>query len=262
MMETVKVMINEIIKGCLISWNYKFEMLLGLVMMGGVFIGIGYFIGRGHLEPDQLSFLLIGYIIWLFSTTVISNLSNELLAEAQAGTLEQIFMSPVNVMVILFARSLSALIIAGISILLFAVATIWGLGTNIPLHFQSLIVFAITIAGLFGFGFIIAGATLVFKRVGALANLVVNALLFLNGSMFPVDQFPGWLAMLSRTLPTTQGIELLRKIILDAQSLSDLWQDGSLLLLSYHSVLYVSVGLIFFVWSTRRAKTCGTLGHY
>jgi ABC-2 type transport system permease protein len=261
-MTTLKTMLNETYKGLLIAWNYKFEPFLQLVMMGIVFIGIGFIIGGGQVSTGQLTYTLIGYSMWLYSSIVISGMCRDLLGEAQAGTLEQIFMSPVPVFLILIGRSLATLITATINILLFAVVILWTLKVNISLQWQGLVIFIITMAGLFGFGFIIAGMTLIFKRVGELAGLTANALLFLNGSMLPVEQFPRWLALVAKTLPTTQGIILLRDTLLKMQPLYELWKDGSLLLLCSQSIIYFRGGLLVFIWCARKAKLQGTLGYY
>jgi len=261
-MMTLKIMLNETYKGLLIAWNYKFETFLQLVMMGIVFIGIGFIIGGGQLSTGQLTYTLIGYSMWLYSSIVISGMCRDLLGEAQAGTLEQIFMSPVPVSLVLIGRSFATLITATINILLFTIVILLALKVNISLQWQGLVIFIITMAGLFGFGFIIAGATLIFKRVGELAGLTANALLFLNGSMLPVEQFPNWLALFAKTLPTTQGIILLRDTLLKMQPLYELWQDGSLVLLCSQSIIYFGGGLLIFTWCVRRAKLQGTLGYY
>ena len=41
---------------------------------------------------------------------------------------------------------------------------------------------------------------LVFKQFESFANLMQNALVFLNGSVLPIDRMPGWLSVISRTL--------------------------------------------------------------
>jgi ABC-2 type transport system permease protein len=261
-MITLRTMLNETYKGLLMAWNYKFETFLQLLMMGIVFIGVGFIIGGGELTTGQLTFTLVGYSMWLYSSIVISGMCRDLLGEAQAGTLEQIFMSPVPVWLILIGRSFATLITASINILLFSFIILVSLKIHLSLDWQSLVIFFITMAGLFGFGFVIAGATLVFKRVGELAGLTANALLFLNGSMLPVERFPQWLAIFAKTLPTTQGVIVLRENLLNMQSLADLWNAGSLLLLSFQSAVYFAAGLLCFVWCVRRAKVQGTLGYY
>ncbi|VBB05108.1 abc-2 type transporter [Lucifera butyrica] len=261
-MRIIKTMLNETYKGLLIAWNYKFETFLQLIMMGIVFTGIGFITGGGRISSGQMTFTLIGYSLWLYSSIIIAGMCRDLLGEAQAGTLEQIFMSPVPVALILIGRSFATLITATVNILLFTLAVLWGFQIHISWQWQSLVIFMITLAGLFGFGFLIAGAALVFKRIGELAGLTANALLFLNGSMLPVEKFPPWLAVVAKSLPTTQGVILLRETLLKLQPMDRLWQDGSLSFLCSQSVFYFGGGLLFFMWCVRRAKMAGTLGYY
>ena len=56
--------------------------------------------------------------------------------------------------------------------------------------------------------------------------------------------FVGAHAGIAKTLPSTQGIIVLRRVILDGQSLVAVWQDGSLGWLILHSALYFVGGLL------------------
>jgi len=109
---------------------------------------------------------------------------------------------------------------------------------------------------------VLTGAALVFKQIGALADLMQNILLFLSGSLVPVAHFPGWLAAVARTLPITQGIIVLREVVLDGQSLPATWMNGSLVWLTVHSVLYCCGGWLVFKLCERVAKQQGSLGQY
>ena len=86
--------------------------------------------------------------------------------------------------------------------------------------------------GLFGFGYAIGGLTLVFKQISSVSGLVTNMLLFLNGTLLPVHHFPAWLETIAVFLPTTQGIIVLRKVVIDGASLTAVWQDGSMVFLA------------------------------
>jgi ABC-2 type transport system permease protein len=157
-----------------------------------------------------------------------------------------------------FARFLFSVamvvILGGIIIMLLKMQLTFRIITLIPV--------ALTIVGLYGFGFMIAGIALVFKQVGTLAGLFSNILLFVNGTLLPIDRFPGWLESLVKTLPTTQGIIVLRKTILSDDSLVSLWLDGSLIYLTVHSTIYLIIGWSIFKWCERKAKLQGTLGQY
>jgi ABC-2 type transport system permease protein len=89
-----------------------------------------------------------------------------------------------------------------------------------------------------------------------------NGLLFLSGALLPVEAMPEWLAAIARTLPSTQGIVVLRRVVLDGQSLASVWQDGSLIWLIVHSAIYLTVGCLFFSVCEQIAKKQGSLGQY
>ncbi len=74
--------------------------------------------------------------------------------------------------------------------------------------------------------------------------------------------FVGAHAGIAKTLPSTQGIIVLRRVILDGQSLAAVWQDGSLGWLILHSVLYFGGGLLIFRLWEQIAKRRGSLGQY
>src|SRR5438874_11241887 len=88
-------MFNETYKRLLIIWDYKFDVLTQLVMIGTIFIGASFFMGGGQFDPKQLAPLFLGYVVWFYARVVITTTSADLLGEAQAGTLEQMYMTPV-----------------------------------------------------------------------------------------------------------------------------------------------------------------------
>ena len=116
--------------------------------------------------------------------------------------------------------------------------------------------------GLFGLGFMIGGATLLFKQVTQLANFVENFLLYLSGTLLPVHDLPNWLEAFAKILPTTHGIIVLRRVVLEGQSLASVWNDGSLGWLFVNTLAYLIVGIIVFRWFERRARNQGVLGQY
>ena len=113
--------------------------------------------------------------------------------------------------------------------------------------------------GVFGLGYAVSGTTPVFKRTGSLSNILANVMLFLNGAFLPVDRLPEWLELVAKALPTTQGIVVVRRVMLDDQSLGDTWSDGSLVRLALYSAVLL---LAVFVYLQGVAKKRGTPGQY
>ena len=253
---------NETRKGLLITWSYRFNLVAELFTLFFVFVGIMFMLGDGKLDPIRMAPTMLGYLIWYYSSIAVGNMSFGLTEEAQTGTLEQMYMSPAPTGLMVLGRSFATLVWASVQIALLAVVLIMLLNIRIPMRIEGFVPLGLTLIGLFGFGFIIGGATLVFKNVQALANLIQNLLLFLNGSILPVDRLPAWLETITKTLPSTQGIIVVRNVILNGQSLSAAWADGSLPYLVIHSVSYFAIGLLIFKYCEGIARKRGNLGQY
>lgn len=259
---TLHIIGNEIFKRLRILWTYRMNILTQVLTVGFIFVGASYFIENGQLNPAPLASVLVGYLIWFYARIVIMSSSEDLAREMQAGTLEQIYMSPVSASLLLFARLIAMLLSTTVIVTIPMTVMALVLRIQVPLRWEEAVALGITLLGLFGFTLALSGVALIVKQIAALADLVQNLLLFLTGALVPVAHFPGWLAAIAQSLPITQGIIVLRGIALSHQSLSGTWANGSLVLLCANSASYLIVGLLIFKWGERVAKVRGSLGHY
>ena len=133
---------------------------------------------------------------------------------------------------------------------------------HIPLNFPAIVAFILTLVGIAGFALILAGTGLIFKKSGPFAYLLNNVLLFFNGSILPLEKMPKAIQLLSKTLPTTQGIAVLRNMIFKHQSLASALADGSLIILIFNSAIYMTIGIAVFMYCEKWAQKNGILGHY
>ncbi|MFZ0549108.1 MAG: ABC transporter permease [Candidatus Promineifilaceae bacterium] len=254
--------LNETHKGLMLAWNYKVDLILEVFIMGFSFIGLSFLVGGGRLEGEQLSASLIGYLVWFFAIKAISDMSSNLKDEMQAGTLEQMFMSPTDTGFLVLGRSMSTLLTTTVIAALIAIGPMFLLKIRLPLSPAAVPVFIITISGLYGFGFAVGGFTLIYKQANSLSDLVQYGLVFLNGALLPIDRFPSWLAFIARLLPTTQGIIVLRQVTVDGMSLAETWQAGTLVWLIIHSAVFLLLGWLIFKWCEKIARQRGLLGQY
>jgi len=258
----VVALAGEIRKSLLVAWTYRMNTLTEMVMLGLVFMGIGFMMTNGSLDPQELAPTLLGYISWMYAMMAIGNMAYGVRGEMNAGTLEQMAMSPAPMGVVLLGRVIANLLVCTVQVLLMSAVMGLLIGIRIPINAAGILILLLTLLGILGFGYLVAGAVLVFRQIESLANLIQYVLLFLNGSLLPVEQMPPWLITVAHIFPSTQGIIVLRRVILDGQSLSSTWQDGSLPWLIAHSGLFLLAGWIFFVVCERSAKRQGSLGQY
>ena len=262
-MKTVfTALVAETRKGMLIMWSYKFNMLMSVLSMSFIFLGINFMIGNGQVNSAVMASTLLGYLTWFYAVTAIENMSWNLREEMQCGQLEQLYMSPAPAQVLILGRAFSTLLVTTVMVLMMALAMIILFGVAMPMRLEGLPVLALTLTGLYGFGYALGGATLVFKQTGPLTNLLTNALLFTNGAILPVDRLPDWLQTIAKMLPSTQGIIVLRNVILNGQPLSAAWTDGSLVLLVMHSAVFFIAGWLIYRGCEAIAKRKGSLGQY
>lgn len=262
MVMTINATLNETRKGLTILWDYKFSLIIQLFGIGMVFIGIMFFMGEGELAEEQLTSGMLGFLITFYAMEVISNMSWSLMNEAQTGTLEQMYMSPAPSGMIVFGRSLASLVSGSMQLVLIAIALILLFQIEIPIKWEMLPILLITMVGLTGFGYVMGGLTLVFKQVGPIANIAQNLLLFTNGTFLPIENMPDWMAGIAELIPSTQGIVVMRQVALDGLTLSDVWNDGSLVFLIVHSVVFLILGWAVFTWCENIARNRGSLGQY
>jgi ABC-2 type transport system permease protein len=262
MKTTLVAILGETRKGLLITWTYKANAIVTILTLGCVFVGIGFLMGEGELNAERLASTLLGYLVWFYALMAIGDVAWGLRGEMQAGTLEQMSMSPVSVGLLLLGRSLATFLVSTAQVLAIGGAMYLLIGVKIPMRWEGLPVLMLTLAGIYGSGFVVAGATLVYKQFESFANLMQNGLLFLSGAILPVERMPGWSAAVARALPSTQGIVVLRQVVLDGQSLAAVWRNGSLIWLIVHSVIYLAIGWSFFSACEQIAKRQGSLGQY
>ena len=253
---------NEIRKHFVLSFSYRLNIVATSVTAGFTFAAAMFLVGRGSFAHDSVSSSFIGYVVWFYAFVTVTQMGRNVAEEAQTGTLEQMFLSPVPPVLLLVGRAIGAMLMATIFAAPFAIALPLILEIELPLHWEVIPAAAITMAGLLGFGFALSGITLVVKRTAGIATLAQNALLFLSGALIPISQFPGWLQGFSKLLPITLGIELIRDLGLEDVALSQAWSSGSLPWLVAHSSVYLVIGIVIFRVGERTARRQGSLGAY
>jgi ABC-2 type transport system permease protein len=91
-------------------------------------------------------------------------------------------------------------------------------------------------------------------------HIVDMMILPVNGTIVPTELFPRWLELIAKLAPTTLGIGAVRRILVDGDSLADLWGTGTLGWLVLHTVLLAAAGWAAYQWQVGRALRDGRLG--
>lgn len=217
--------------------------------------GVIQFVGDPTTQDANTQYVIVNYIFWFLTITIINSIGYEVINEAMRGTLEQLSMSPMGIWRIMSARLLSTTIInlAVVIILLFISMATAGQWLNIDIVTIAPIMI-LTLFSMFGIGFIIAGISIILKQVQAFLQIlqfILMALTFVPLSLSPAMQF----------LPFVKGVDMVREVMINGVSLSQ-FAINDFIVLIFNAVFYFAFGLGVFIYCERIAMKKGLLAHY
>ena len=203
---------NEIRKSLRFAWSERVQILIELPMFAVFVILLGPLLGQankitgGHvswsLHSHTTSAMVVWFVPFTFFYMQVVKMFWRLLGEIQAGTIEQVYLSPLPPWLVAAAGR----VVAAVLETLFVAAATYGLVSafvTIHLHWTAaalLPAVAIMIAAI-GLSLIIAGATLVYKRIQIVNDTVLMLVMIFSASALPVTiSAPGPLLTTAPTL--------------------------------------------------------------
>jgi ABC-2 type transport system permease protein len=222
-----------------------------------IFLFIGYksLINNVSFTAFPIEGVVIKYIFWLFSVGTLAGTARFIIQESRAGTLEQIYMTPLGFNTIIFYCILADFITQLIYIIpvFFLVMLTIGKLFFIDLLTFGIILFLTVLSG-YGIGLIIGGISLIYKNALAIARNL--QFVYIGIISLSVNSH-----FLIKFLPFTLGTNMAlytfnRKLTLLNFSLTDI------LILVFTSMFYLFLGFYILHICEKIAKNKGVLGHY
>lgn len=240
--------------------RYPAEVIAGLFITTSVFYGLfvsaKYVAGPSFAFGDRLDAVVVGYALWTLILYINNDIAINLQLEAQAGTLEQVFLSPFGAPRVFFARACGSLALR-FTLLVIIILVLMGLSGS-RLSFPPVLLLpllSLLMAG-YGFAFTMGACALVFKRVQQILGIFQFLLLFLLAA--PVEESTGILNQVRFLLPMIPSTGLLRDVM--ARDIGLDWFTYGLALLN--GAAYLAIGLAAFSWAEKVAKNRGSLSGY
>jgi ABC-2 type transport system permease protein len=255
---------NETGKGLRIMWVHKLPLALQLTLMTANYWIIQFFIGGGRFVDRLLALTLAGYLAYVVSYIALLRMAAGVLEELYTGTLEQSLLSPLRPWVASTGRLAAALaegLVTAAVVTAFYLAVFAVLGVQLSFRWAELAPLAITLADIAGFALLIGGLALVVNSIGAIIHVIQGVIMFLGGALIPVFVFPGWLERAAKILvPTTLGIDAIRKLLVGGERLRQVWSDGTLPWALVHAGVLLLLGAVVYQTAIRRGLRDGRLG--
>jgi ABC-2 type transport system permease protein len=171
------------------------------------------------MVPGLAAYLLALGAVLLTALTVA--------AEWERGSMEQLFASPVRRIDIILGKLLPYLALGMLQLLL--VISVGATAFDVPIRGSVALLFLfglVFMVAMLGQGLFISVVTknqLVATQAGSLSSLLPS--LLLSGMLFPVENMPRPLELVSRVIPARYLVHALRGIMLKGSGLAQLWPD-------------------------------------
>jgi ABC-2 type transport system permease protein len=205
-------------------------------------------LGTPENAATNTQYVVVSTALW---SLALQGIGWEVIREAMRGTLEQLYMSLVGAWRILLARMIGRVLVNLIIVLMLlsmVTAQQW-------LNFDLLTlapVLLLTVVGMLGVGFMVAGLSLIFKQVEAF--LQIAQFIFLALVAVPLSAAP-WLEL----APVVKGADMVRAVMVEEVALREFaaldWAS-----LSLSAVGYFVLGALPYGPAERRAMNRGLLG--
>ena len=269
-MSNLRILAAFLRRDWMVTRSYRLGYALGLAdtaLSLTLYFGIGRLVDRAGLaasptlDRGYFSFVVVGMLLISLGTPIMTTFSAQLRSEQTGGSLEVMFATPASPAVLIagFATYtvlqavLSALLLVGLA------ATLFGLRLDVGPW--SGVAAAVALAGTLGLftaaGIVVAGLTVVFKRMDQLLVLIGAAVGVFCGVYYPVDVLPEPLRLVARALPFTWGFEAWRAALLGNEVLLD-----RLIPLVAVVAVALPLALRFFGLALDRARRDGSLAQY
>lgn len=256
----LKLFLAELKRVWILQIRYTAEIVsfvIGLtIVFYGLFQSTQYIAGPNVQLGDRLDSIIVGYVLWSFTTFILGDIAGGLQQEAQTGTLEQIFLSPFGASQIFITRAVAnltlQLILNGAILLIIMVLT----GRYLSFPPTLILPLLSVLLGAYGLALAMGSLALLLKRVQQVLGIFQFLLFFVL--LVPTESWAGYTKFLGWLLPLTLGGKLLRDLMARGLPL-DLIQFLAAML---NGATYFALGLFLFRLAEREAKRRGKLGGF
>jgi ABC-2 type transport system permease protein len=252
------------------------DILTGLRYRSGFFFNLVspalqlatfYYLARAigpQFRPDGMPyvvFLIVGTGFYTFLVAGTHSFLHIIQESQQTGRLEVLMTTSTPPAVLLLLSALSAfasnfvqfVFYVGSGILLFAPAVNISVFGGVAVLTLSLLIAA-------AIGLFAAGLQISIHKGSAVLWLLGSCAWLMAGTLFPVAALPRPVRLLSALLPFTHSLTGMRLAIFQADSSAALLREVESLVL--FCALLLPLAIVFFIWTVRRARQCGSLSFY
>jgi ABC-2 type transport system permease protein len=140
--------------------------------------------------------------------------------DREFGFLKEVLVAPIDRYAVAIGKALGGTTQAMIQgLILLVLAPFVGVTLTVPTVFAMIPLAAVLAFGLSSFGVALASTMKSLQGFQVVMNFLMMPMFFLSGALFPLNNLPGWMTVLTRLDPAAYGIDPLRRVVLSASGL-------------------------------------------
>lgn len=190
-------------------------------------------------NPDQTTtaFMALSMIALAGMMVGVIHPAASIVREKEQGTIEQLLVTPIRTGELFFAKTVPTLIMGLLSLFPSLLIVAW---FNVPLRGSFLLFLGLTaifLLSAIGLGVLIAAVSRTLQQALLLAFFGLFPIMFLSGTLTPVDSMPDALQTLSLGSPLRYYMDIILGVFLKGAGWRELWQE-SLALVAIGTALF------------------------
>ncbi len=258
-----------ILRDLSLTLSYRMDFLMRMLQIVIIVTAL-FFIARvfrGQVSEtykqwrDPFAAWITGFALMSYFSCGFSSLANAVRTEQMQGTLENILVTPIRVPTMVLSSTAWEFIQATFFAVFYLFLGWFFFGVryqgNVFLAGMFLVTTAVVLHCI---GILSASFTMVFKRGDPFGAILATGAFLFSGVLYPTQEMDGLSRGISCALPTTYGIDGIRRVLIEGQG----WLQvrGPFAALTLFLIGLLPFSLVVFGGALRRAKRDGSLIQY
>ncbi|NIO36425.1 ABC transporter permease [Candidatus Bathyarchaeota archaeon] len=237
-------------------------LIYGVTIIGGRQATEGTPLADVIGSGDAVTFIFTGYMIMGFIGTAVWAMGFSIRREQWFGTLESIYVTPTNRLSLVLGMALHSTIhqALGTAIEFAAIYLIFGLALQVQGILPALIIFALMMFALYGFGILVSSLSLILKEGWIVAEAIHSILMILSPVVYPLMVLPNLVQQISMVFPTAPALIGMRVFLIENYTVETV---GNIFLhLLALDAAWILFGVFIFYLTDRYVRRRGDLAKY
>ena len=242
---------------------YYINYIFGNLNVFFMFFGLFYAFSKNNQTDTSKLLFLFGLMYWYFGVHAIDLISILIEEEIEQGTLEQLLLTRTSLSISLAFRIIAQILFdlfKGIFVFFICMVSFKiDFSIVFSLNFWiSVLVFFVGLFAMYGFGYLVAGLSLIYKQASSIASISSTLILFFSGTSISIEKFPEIIQYIIMIFPFYWSNNLIESILFDNYAQIPF----SMLILFVELLFWISIGILTLNYCLETVYEKGTSGTY